>query len=150
MANSAPPSLPPLLDNPFADEFFADEATGFYVHQGNISITFSSARVDHRSNPGPVSRVVVGRVVLPITAAAGLAVGLYDFLRQMGIDPAGPVPNQSAQGNAVAAQSVFCARAPDGRLCQGRPVEHGDKLWKRLRDAFGAPLALAGWPKKCR
>jgi hypothetical protein len=23
-------------------------------------------------------------------------VGLYDFLRQMGIDPAGPVPNQSA------------------------------------------------------
>jgi hypothetical protein len=29
MANSAPPSLPPLIDNPFADEFFADEATGF-------------------------------------------------------------------------------------------------------------------------
>jgi hypothetical protein len=96
MPNSGPPVLPPLIDNPLAPEFFADEATGFFIHQGNISITFSSARVDHRSNPGPVSRVVVGRVVLPITAAAGLAVGLYDFLRQMGIDPAGPVPNQSA------------------------------------------------------
>ena len=96
MANSAPPSLPPLIDNPFADEFFADEATGFYVHQGNISITFSSARVDHRSNPGPVSRVVVGRVVLPIAAAAGLAVELYDLLKKMGIDPARPTPDQAA------------------------------------------------------
>src|SRR5215471_20135320 len=50
-------------------------ATGFFIHQGNLSITFSSARVDHRSDPGPVSRVVVGRVVLPVGAAAGLAVG---------------------------------------------------------------------------
>ena len=77
------PSLPPLIDNPLAPEFYADEATGFFIHQGNLSITFSSARVDHRSDPGPVSRVVVGRVVLPV----GAAVGLYDFLKKMGIDP---------------------------------------------------------------
>ena len=44
MANE-PPSLPPLIDNPLAPEFFADEATGFFIHQGNVSITFSSARV---------------------------------------------------------------------------------------------------------
>ena len=56
MADRAPPNLPPLIDNPLAPEFFADEATGFFVHQGNLSITFSSARVDHRSDPGPVSR----------------------------------------------------------------------------------------------
>jgi len=74
-----------------APEFFADEATGFFLHQGTVSITFSSARVDHRSDPGPVSRVVVGRVVVP----AGLAVGLYDFLKKMGIDP-GRGPEQSA------------------------------------------------------
>jgi hypothetical protein len=96
MPNSGPPVLPPLIDNPLAPEFFADEATGFFIHQGNLSITFSSARVDHRSNPGPVSRVVVGRVVLPIAAAAGLAVGLYDFLKKMGIDPASPGPEQTA------------------------------------------------------
>src|SRR5215471_5947077 len=96
MSNSAPPVLPPLIDNPLAPEFFADEATGFFIHQGNLSITFSSARVDHRSNPGPVSRVVVGRVVLPIAAAAGLAVGLHDFLKKMGIDPARPTPDQAA------------------------------------------------------
>jgi hypothetical protein len=96
MAHSGPPSLPPLIDNPLAPEFFADEATGFFIHQANLSITFASARVDHRSDPGPVSRVVVGRVVLPIAAAAGLAVGLYDFLRKMGIDPAEHPPDQAA------------------------------------------------------
>jgi len=35
-------------------------------------------------------------VVLPIAAVAGLAVGLYDFLKKMGIDPAAPAPDQSA------------------------------------------------------
>jgi hypothetical protein len=93
MATASPP---PLIDNPLAPEFYADEATGFFIHQGNLSITFSSARVDHKSDPGPVSRVVVGRVVLPVGAAAGLAVGLYDFLKKMGIDPAGAAPDQAA------------------------------------------------------
>jgi hypothetical protein len=96
MSNSDPPAPPPLTDNPLAPELYADEATGFFVHQGNLSITLSSARVDHRSNPGPVARVVVGRVVLPINAAVGLAVGLYDFLKKMGIDPAQPAEGQSA------------------------------------------------------
>src|SRR5215471_5021147 len=96
MVDGGPPSVPPLIDNPLAPEFFADEATGFFGHQGNLSITFSSARVDHRSDPGPVSRVVVGRVVVPIAAAAALAVGLYDFLRKMGIDPERPTPDQAA------------------------------------------------------
>jgi hypothetical protein len=96
MENIGPPALPPLIDNPLAPEFFTDEATGFFLHQGNLTITFSSARVDHKSDPGPVARVVVARVVLPIGAAAGLAVGLYDFLKKMGIDPAQPSPGQSA------------------------------------------------------
>src|ERR1700757_4943442 len=91
-----PPGIPPLVDNPFAPEVFADEAAGFFLHNGNLSITFSSARVDHRSDPGPVSRVVVGRLVLPASGAVGLAVGLYDFLKQVGIDPAPPLPGQSA------------------------------------------------------
>lgn len=96
MANNVPPTPPPLIDNPFAPEVFADEATGFFLHQGNLSITFSSARVDHKSSPGPVSRVVVGRLVLPVAGAIGLAVGLYDFLKKMGIDPAHPDLGQSA------------------------------------------------------
>jgi len=37
MVDRAPPSLPPLIDNPLAPEFFADEATGFFIHKGNVS-----------------------------------------------------------------------------------------------------------------
>jgi hypothetical protein len=95
MENIASPAAPPLIDNPLAPEVFADEAMGFFLHHGNLSITFSSARVDHTSNPGPVSRVVVGRLVLPVSGALGLAIGLYDFLKKMGIDPAQPMPGQS-------------------------------------------------------
>jgi hypothetical protein len=97
MENIAPPSVPPLIDNPFAPEVFADDAVGFLGHQGNlITITFSSMRADHKTDRGPVSRVVVGRLVLPVAGAVGLAVGLYDFLKKMGIDPAQPAPGQSA------------------------------------------------------
>jgi len=78
MANA--PSLPPLIDNPLASEFFADEATGFFM--GNLSITFSSARVDHKSDPGSVSRVVVGRVVLPIAARGGAGGGALRFVAE--------------------------------------------------------------------
>src|SRR5262249_1094436 len=45
--------------------------------------------------PWPGLAVVVGRVVLPVAAAAGLAVGLYDLLRKMGFDP-GRGPEQAA------------------------------------------------------
>jgi hypothetical protein len=96
MENIAPPAAPPLVDNPTALEIFADEATGFFLHNGNLSITLSSARADHSSDPAPVSRVVVGRIVLPVNGALALALGLYDFLKRMGIDPAQPMPGQSA------------------------------------------------------
>ena len=92
MADTEQPTPLPLIDNPFAPEFFADEATGFFVHQGNVSITFSAARVDHRANPGPVSRVVVARVVLPLPAVVALAGSLSLFLPQAGIE--GPAPGQ--------------------------------------------------------
>jgi hypothetical protein len=58
-----------------APEFFADEATGFFIHQGSLSITI-------RSRPGLARRP--RQVVLPVRAAAGLAVGLYDFLKKDG------------------------------------------------------------------
>jgi hypothetical protein len=60
-----------------------------------VSITFSAARVDHRANPGPVSRVVVARVVLPLPALSALAGTLSIFLRQIGIEPEGVGPSQS-------------------------------------------------------
>jgi hypothetical protein len=94
VADTEHPTPPPLIDNPFAPKFFADEATGFFVHQGNVSITLSAARVDHRANPGPVSRVVVALVVLPLPAVVALAGSLSLFLPQVGVDIEGPAPGQ--------------------------------------------------------
>ncbi|HYE47373.1 MAG TPA: hypothetical protein VEA44_16530 [Caulobacter sp.] len=80
---------PPVtfLDNPLAPDIFADEAAGFFVHEGVVRIALSSARIDHVTSPGPMNRVVVGRVVMSVPAAQRLCLGLYDFLKQQGYDP---------------------------------------------------------------
>jgi hypothetical protein len=81
------PVLVSFVDNPAAPDVFADEACGFFVRNGVISITFASARVDHTTTPGPVNRVAIGRLVMPVSGAQELAVGLYDFLVQRGLTP---------------------------------------------------------------
>lgn len=75
------------MDNPLAPDVYADEAAGFFIHSGNVKITFTSARVNHVSAPGPVNRVVVGRLVMSVEAAQSLAVGLFDFLKSRGVAP---------------------------------------------------------------
>ena len=84
MSESGKNTVPKLLDNPQAPEIFAVAATGFFNANGLISITLESARADHSKAPGPVNRVVVGRVVMPATGAQALAVGLFDFLEKQG------------------------------------------------------------------
>ncbi len=71
-------------DNPAAPEIYASGATGFFVSNGNITITFESARADHSESPGPVFRQAVARIVIPAAGAQGLAVGLFDFLEKQG------------------------------------------------------------------
>jgi hypothetical protein len=71
---------PDFLDNPHAPDVFADAAAGFFHVNGNIKITFESARVEHSSSPGPVHRVVIGRLVMPVAAAEAFAKGLLDFI----------------------------------------------------------------------
>jgi hypothetical protein len=78
----------PFLDNPHAPEVFVEEAWGFFLLNGNVHITLTALRVDHKTNPGPVNRVVIGRLVMPLAGAQGLAVGLFNFLKQHGVDPA--------------------------------------------------------------
>jgi hypothetical protein len=75
-----------FIDNPNAPEIFSSAATGFFVADGNVSITFESARADHTESPGPVNRHAVARIVIPAAAAQGLAVGLFDFLEKQGFD----------------------------------------------------------------
>ena len=73
-----------FVDNPNAPELYASGATGFFVSNGIISITLESIRADHGEKPGPMSRVVVGRLTMPAAGAQGLAIGLFDFLEKQG------------------------------------------------------------------
>ncbi len=73
---------PGFLDNPHAPDVFADMATGFFLFAGNLRITFESLRVNHITTPGPVTRVVIGKLVMPVAAAENLARGILDFLEK--------------------------------------------------------------------
>jgi hypothetical protein len=74
--------MPPVnfVDNPHAPEVFALQVTGVASFAGNIHLTFESARVDHKTSPGPINRVVVGRLIMPLTGAEGLRDLLTDYL----------------------------------------------------------------------
>ena len=76
-----------FVDSSSAPDVFADDTAGYFFRNGVISITFWSARVDHSTSPGPVNRVVVGRLVMPVVGAQNLAIGLYDFLAKRGMAP---------------------------------------------------------------
>ena len=70
--SSAPisaPTLPPLVDNPFAPEVFATGLAGLANLSGVIVLTLESARCDHTRDAPSVERVVVGRVALTNGAA---------------------------------------------------------------------------------
>lgn len=73
----------PLVDNPSARELYADEAVGFFISENLLRITFANARVDHGVAPAAKSRVVSGRVILPLAAAEALQKGLADFISQL-------------------------------------------------------------------
>jgi hypothetical protein len=64
---------PRFVDSPDAPEIFADLLSGTFWHSGVLRMTFESARINHEKHPGPLSRVVVGRIVMPITAAENMA-----------------------------------------------------------------------------
>jgi hypothetical protein len=84
MTDITAPVAPPVnfLDNPHAPEVFADGASGFFNFGGNIRVALEAARVNHASTPGPINRVVIARVIMPIDAAEALARGLLDFITQ--------------------------------------------------------------------
>jgi hypothetical protein len=83
---ASPPKTPAtqFVDNPLAPELYASGATGFFVSNGTITITLESVRADHGEKPGPLSRLVIGRLTMPAAGAQGLAIGLFDFLEKHG------------------------------------------------------------------
>lgn len=77
----------PFLDNPAAPDVFATNATGFVNLGGAIGITFETVKVHHGQTPGAVTRIVIGRVIMPVGGAQALAVGLYNFLAEHNLAP---------------------------------------------------------------
>src|SRR4051812_7169362 len=92
---SAPPNV--FVDNPHAPDFWAAGYSGFAVSGDNLVITFESHRVNHATTPGPMTRMVIGRLVLPIGSAQALALDLHGFLAKIGRDP-----TVAARGGATA------------------------------------------------
>ena len=90
MMRSGPPVS--FRDDPFAPEFFAHSASGLAIVNGCITITFEAQRVDHTTAPGPVNRVVVARLVLPVGGAQGLSAALETFLESYGLGRNGNAP----------------------------------------------------------
>ncbi|MGQ0533814.1 MAG: hypothetical protein ACT4OF_14165 [Caulobacteraceae bacterium] len=82
---SAASSLP-IVENLFSLELYADEAHWFALKHGNVCITFATVKCDH-ANKGELSRVVVGRLTMPVHGAQKLALGLYNYLAQEGLAP---------------------------------------------------------------
>ena len=87
-----PPTIPVnFVDNPHAPDVFATGISGFAMFFGNVSISFESARVDHSTAPGPVNRVLIGRLVLPVQIAQQLSLALHSYLVDQGLDPTAAV-----------------------------------------------------------
>src|SRR3954468_20527075 len=73
---------PKFIDVPEAPEIFADLLSGTFWHNGVLRMTFESARINHEKHPGPLYRVVVGRVVMPIAAAENMARMILDAIEK--------------------------------------------------------------------
>ena len=73
-----------IEENLSAPELYATEATYFGVTGPNATVTLTSLRWDNSAEPPVLKRVVVGRLVMPISAAQALAVALYDHLAKNG------------------------------------------------------------------
>lgn len=77
----------PLVDNPHAPEVFASNASGFVNIDGSIVITLEARKSDFSGDSPKATRHVVGRLIMPASGAHALAVGLFDYLKSIGLDP---------------------------------------------------------------
>jgi hypothetical protein len=75
------------VEDLFSPELFATEASAFSIHAGVVTITLASNRYDNSVSPAVLNQVVVGRIVLPPAGAKSLAVGLYNFWSNNGMEP---------------------------------------------------------------
>ena len=86
-----------LIDDLHAPNIFADGLSGYFFLNGNIRLTFESARVSHLSVPGPINRVVVARLVMPMEAAERMAKDVLASIEQVRSQSLAPVAPSSTR-----------------------------------------------------
>lgn len=81
---------PPKIEivDPGAGDIFADEALDFDIINNTLRIRFGVARPNAPAMPAQQQLVHVGRLIMPLESAQRLCIGLYDFLKNAGADPA--------------------------------------------------------------
>lgn len=88
----------PVADGHVGD-VFADEAIDMEFINGTVRIRFAVAVSTESVNPSPRHFAPVGRLVMPAASAQRLCLGLYDFLKNAGLDPSslvGAPPSEQA------------------------------------------------------
>lgn len=80
----------PIVAPPHLPDVFADEALGFEISGGVVRITFATRKMADGAPPSDVQWEVIGRLLMPARGAQGLAVGLFNYLKSIGPDPAAP------------------------------------------------------------
>lgn len=81
----------PLIDLQDVSELYASGAAGFFRLEHDIIITLECQRIDHSAGQATLSRMVVGRLVLPIGGAQTLVTTLNAFLEQQGVGPSNAI-----------------------------------------------------------
>lgn len=70
-----------FISSSFVPEIYADAGTGTFTPNGNMKITLESWRVDHSTSSGPLQRVVIGRLVMPLDQAEMLAESILQVVK---------------------------------------------------------------------
>lgn len=69
-------------------DVFADEALDFEVINGTFRIRFGVVKPARPSMPSERQMVHIGRLIMPLESAQRMAVGIYNMLKNAGLDPA--------------------------------------------------------------
>jgi hypothetical protein len=72
-----------VIANLDAPDLFSDGAYGAFVTNGNVHITLVARRSDHSNPSGHLTDVVIGRLIMPISAADEMVKFIGDCLRAM-------------------------------------------------------------------
>jgi hypothetical protein len=82
-----------FIDNPHAPELFAAQHAGIWVTNGNVHITLEAPRVAYEADGASLNRVVIARLIMPISGAEDLAVKLFNLLKEQGVKSTEPADN---------------------------------------------------------